>query len=77
MGEGRRLGPHGQKAVGWVSNIETHGDGYISSKNPPPFSFPKTPVNPHGWSWNGCTSMISTSSTSPGWAPSTSKGPLR
>lgn len=55
----------------------TYALGYISSKNPPPLSLSKTPVNPHGCSWNGCTSWISTTRTSPGSAPSTSKGPVR
>lgn len=55
----------------------THAEGYNSSKKPPPFSFGNTPVKPHGCDWNGCTSMISTSKTSPGCACSTSKGPER
>lgn len=42
-----------------------------------PFRRSKMPVNPQGRSSNGWTSMISTSSRSPGIAPSTSKGPER
>jgi len=52
-------------------------EGYISSRKPPPLRRSKMPVKPQGWSWKGCTSIISTRRTSPGIAPSTSKGPLR
>lgn len=34
----------------------TYASGYSSSKNPPPFSFAKIPVNPQGCSCKGCTS---------------------
>lgn len=56
---------------------KAHGFGYMSSKKPPPFSLAKMPVNPHGASSWHCTSMISTSRTSPGSAPSISNGPVR
>ncbi len=69
-----------------LKNNRQHPSRYTPNPNqiqprrkekPTPFRRSKIPVNPHGRSWNGCTSMISTSNTSPGLASSTSNGPER
>ena len=72
---GRITGKHHAREL--YGLVRTYALGYISSKKPPPLLLSKTPVKPHGCSWNGCTSCISTIRISPGSAVSISKGPVK
>jgi hypothetical protein len=60
-----------------MSQIDFCASGKWSVRKPPPFFFEKKPLKPHRLSGSAPMSSRSTTSRSPGSAPSTPIGPLR